>query len=57
MLKDITSEYSDSSLIRQIATRPVVKDEKFFKMFLTANFGPNIRVLLTEALHNLLCSK
>ena len=40
-LKDATSEYSDSSLIRQIATHPLVKDEKFLKMFLTANFGPN----------------
>ena len=51
MLNDTTSEYLDSSLIRQIATRPVVKDEKFLKIFLTANFGPNIRVLLTEALY------
>lgn len=41
-VKDATSEYSDSSLIRLIATHPVVKDDKFLKMFLMANFGPNL---------------
>ena len=40
-VKDDTSEYSNSSLICLIATHPVVKDDKFLKMFLTANFGPN----------------
>ena len=40
-IKDVTSEYSDSSLVRQIATHPVVKDDKYLKMFLMAEFGPN----------------
>ena len=37
--KDSTSEFSDSSLVRQIIDHPIVKDEKSLKLFLRANFG------------------
>jgi hypothetical protein len=40
-VKDSTSEYSDSSLIRQISTHPAVKEVKYLKMLLQANFGPD----------------
>ena len=38
-IKDTTSEYSDSSLVRQLTAHSIVKDDKYLKMFLRANFG------------------
>lgn len=38
-VRDPSSEYSDSSLVRQILEHPIVKDDKILKMFLRADFG------------------
>jgi hypothetical protein len=38
-IRDPKSEYSDSSLVRQILDHPVVKEDKCLRMFLRANFG------------------
>ena len=37
--KDSSSVYSDSSLVRLIKAHPIVKEDKYLKMFLRANFG------------------
>lgn len=38
-IKDTTSEYSDSSLVRQLTAHSIVKDDKYLQMFLRANIG------------------
>lgn len=43
---DENSEYSDSRLVRQITAHPILKDEKYLKMFLTANFGKDPKTSL-----------
>ena len=45
-IKDSCSEYSDSSLVRQIIAHPIVKEEKYLKMFLGANFGSDSATIL-----------